>query len=292
MFTVFIIGEHHNFPTAKNFIADNANSFADCNLRNLHLEGVEPKTIPFLKPHPEDKYKTLESYQRLYSACSKENINMHMTEDVQSRIKIDSGLDSCLFDKKRESVFIKSMQNTKGGIIIMGAGHVAKICNEFIKQGANVFVIQTTPGMYQELEDHSKDIPHENMLYKTAEMAIKKSLPNLLVEKMVSSSKAVQTEMKYSERDFPKDRKNLERLYISFQSFSNLKNTEFQTAYASLEYLLGSLYARENELDMAILYTQKSYDRKVAQNLSKESITTTENKLITLQSKKISACSK
>ena len=79
----------------------------------------------------------------------------------------------------------------------------------------------------------------------------------------------------------PLHRHELELVYKTVSVFRNILNKEQLTLVASMEYALGSLYHRENNISKAIEYTQLSIDSRIKNNVN--NVESAKNKLTRLK---------
>lgn len=289
MKTVIIIGEHHDFPTAKVFIAKNSQLLTASHFRFLLMEGVLPESIPGLVKSPFDRNNCWEAYQALYKSCKTNGMEMSASESVAARKLMEDNprLHPAFFNTQREKIFVDDIIARQGNCVFLtGAAHAAKICLELKKKGINVFVVQTCPLNPDALIKFSSEISPENLLYTSADLDIKHGLPNMLIQKSTDIAASIQAEMKLDKhKGFPEKRRFLEAFYSSSEVFSDLNHKEFQQSASLLEYLIGSLHDREGSIPEAIAFTQKALDRRVKHQLGADTIASCQIKIQTLKEK-------
>lgn len=287
MRTVFIVAEHHDYPPGKSFIVDNIENFKLCGFKNVLLEAMDPELLLHLKKSPLDDCNNLESYQALYQSCKKSGIKLQKCDDPLSRFMIEVlKVDTAFFDEAREKKFTDDLTaQNENSIFLCGAGHAEKVAKALRKKGIHVIILMAIPPNKKEhLGLFSTSIPKEILLAEMSEMKISKNLESLLVQKIKKISEDVLIEMKQApDKTLRPERKSLIAFYKQILAFSNLKDPIFHQNLASLEYIIGSLYAREKRFEKSIRFTHLALNRKIKYNADAKSITNTRNKLDTLK---------
>jgi|GEM_PF-6624843 hypothetical protein len=280
MKTIIIVGEHHDFPTGKDFISANMTELKSCGFERTFLEGMLPKMIPDLQRHPADKFNVLDSYKKLYSACMKAGVKLLGSEDTLCRMLIDMGAHPAALKEQREDKFMSDIdKEDTDGVFLTGAGHAADLAKKLKSQGVNVIVILSCPNSPEALARFGQ-IPDAQLVYKTTDMTIGLSLAAMLTNRIKDISKETRDLMKTKpDMPFPKNREMLLEFYRNIKAFANLDNKEFQSNLDALEYVIGSLYAREKNYEKAIEFTQLSLDRKIKYQADESSIANARNKL-------------
>lgn len=286
MKTVFLIGEHHDYPAGKRFIAKNSSFLKKCGFDTLFLEGVEPDTIPKMEKHPSDKNDTLGSYQEMYLGCKSEQITMKVSEDWECRFLIDTNkLHPAMFNQQRESVFVQNILNQEGNsIFLTGDAHIESVSKTLQKSGCKVLIVLTGPGILDEndvLIKKAKKYP--NTLHVSDEIEISKNLDEIIINKVTEFLSPIMSNMRANPgQALPNLTKKLQGFYNHIICLEEGLNSDAHDMVAKLEYTLGSLYDREENINDAIKYTELCLERRQSHSL--DGVERAENKLTNLLS--------
>lgn len=288
--SVFIIGENHNAPAAKLFIADNVAFLKESGFGRLLLEGVEPESIPHLKKNPADTTNTLESYQALYRECRNHNIGLEYTEDLLARFMIDNAnVESCdegLVELREDKFVEDTISQSGNAILLVGGGHVSGLVKKFQEKGLTATaMLLGPPGTEEAVKIFAEQVLPAVLLYQYVGLKTSDTLVDALIHKMQNETKDVTSKMKENkEAAYPSARERLCDLHDRILScFSRLSDKSFQLNFSILEYIIGSLYQREGDKEKAIEYTQSYLERGRECGMEVKRLRAAEDKLTKLR---------